>query len=643
MTDPVDINRVPKLNLGLQETDEVFITRQGSGPYRVPASSFPWEQKGDKGDPGGSWAPVLALVTDGVRLVHRVVDWVGGTGEKPTALGYVGATGFVATAAAAVDVRGAQGAAGWAPVLAVVEDGVRRVHQVVDWTGGAGTKPTTLGYVGATGIVETAAAAVDVRGPLGAVSAESMLEALSVAPVPVLQEISGLISGYIGNQIVLVNGDSIGNDGWLTPTSPPVLYSGGIYTTGVAVSGNIEARTEDQGYSAWVSARRGIEILNRAVAGNKLQDIIDRLASDVGIYGNRLGVVIDNGVTNSLFGPEADAMTEDALVASLISQKTTCIEYYRGLGAKVVIPECIPRSGFTNRQNRVAARYNRWLNTLPWLQPWIRVAPVAALMSNPDVYGSATPAPRWSRDGTHTNNVGAHRYSGAVNYCLDGWVPRNSRFRPSLMEISAGFGSHAIVRNSNPTIGLGSGGSLGEGFVGQIAAQYSVKRLVGVPTGACSIVVDDDGYNRQRLVIDFTAVGQAVSFGISPASGLWDSTRSGLLSCVADATVSGDQIVNRLLMFTQANVGGVNYKTTALNQNLQSIAAAGNLQLAQGEEVFFLAPRIYVPQGACASWETQVRIYASAAGPGPFTAPADLRQTATRWLKAEGARRRCHG
>ena len=101
MTDPVDINRVPKLNLGLQETDEVFITRQGSGPYRVPASSFPWEQKGDKGDPGGSWAPVLSLVTDGVRLVHRVVDWVGGTGEKPTALGYVGATGFVATAAAA--------------------------------------------------------------------------------------------------------------------------------------------------------------------------------------------------------------------------------------------------------------------------------------------------------------------------------------------------------------------------------------------------------------------------------------------------------------------------------------------------------------------------------------------------------------
>lgn len=167
MTDPVNINQVPKLNLGLQETDEVFITRQGSGPYRVPASSFPWQQKGDKGDPGGSWAPVLALVTDGVRLVHRVVDWVGGTGTKPTALGYVGATGFVAAAADAVDLRGVAGVRGWSPVLAVVEDGARRVQQVVDWTGGAGTKPAALGYIGSTGMVETAAEAVDVRGAAG--------------------------------------------------------------------------------------------------------------------------------------------------------------------------------------------------------------------------------------------------------------------------------------------------------------------------------------------------------------------------------------------------------------------------------------------------------------------------------------------
>lgn len=169
MTDPVDINRVPKLNLGLQETDEVFITRQGSGPYRVPASSFPWEQKGDKGDPGGSWAPVLSLVTDGARRVHRIVGWVGGTGVEPTTTGYIGAAGIVSNIAEAVDLRGLQGTAGWAPVLALVADGDRRVHQVIDWTGGAGPKPGGGWYVGATGLVELIQDAVNVRGAAGGV------------------------------------------------------------------------------------------------------------------------------------------------------------------------------------------------------------------------------------------------------------------------------------------------------------------------------------------------------------------------------------------------------------------------------------------------------------------------------------------
>lgn len=63
---------------------------------------------------------------------------------------------------------GPQGDAGWAPVLVVETDGERRVQRVVDWTGGAGTKPTATGYVGASGLVETAAEAVDVRGATGA-------------------------------------------------------------------------------------------------------------------------------------------------------------------------------------------------------------------------------------------------------------------------------------------------------------------------------------------------------------------------------------------------------------------------------------------------------------------------------------------
>lgn len=57
---------------------------------------------------------------------------------------------------------------GWAPVLSVITDGERRVLQVIDWTGGVGSKPTVGLYIGVNGLVTTAAAAVDVRGPEGA-------------------------------------------------------------------------------------------------------------------------------------------------------------------------------------------------------------------------------------------------------------------------------------------------------------------------------------------------------------------------------------------------------------------------------------------------------------------------------------------
>jgi hypothetical protein len=64
--------------------------------------------------------------------------------------------------------QGIQGQKGWSPELAAVVDGARRVHQVVDWAGGEGTKPAVGDYVGATGLVPDIADAVDIRGAPGA-------------------------------------------------------------------------------------------------------------------------------------------------------------------------------------------------------------------------------------------------------------------------------------------------------------------------------------------------------------------------------------------------------------------------------------------------------------------------------------------
>ena len=65
---------------------------------------------------------------------------------------------------------GTDGDDGWAPILAIVTDGARRVQQVVDWAGGTGTKPATGDFVGPTGLVSDIALAVDIRGPEGPLS-----------------------------------------------------------------------------------------------------------------------------------------------------------------------------------------------------------------------------------------------------------------------------------------------------------------------------------------------------------------------------------------------------------------------------------------------------------------------------------------
>src|SRR5690606_31905380 len=68
---------------------------------------------------------------------------------------------------------GPAGDDGWTPVFAVVADGERRVMEILDWTGGTGTKPAT-GYLGAGGIVADIADALDVRGAPGSGSVSTV-------------------------------------------------------------------------------------------------------------------------------------------------------------------------------------------------------------------------------------------------------------------------------------------------------------------------------------------------------------------------------------------------------------------------------------------------------------------------------------
>lgn len=81
--------------------------------------------------------------------------------------GFVGTeTQWLASLKGATGAIGTNGTNGWSPRLAVVATGERRVLQITFWTGGTGTPPPT-GYIGATGIVDNIANAVDIRGPQG--------------------------------------------------------------------------------------------------------------------------------------------------------------------------------------------------------------------------------------------------------------------------------------------------------------------------------------------------------------------------------------------------------------------------------------------------------------------------------------------
>lgn len=116
------------------------------------------------------------------------------------------------------------GPRGWTPELAVVNDGARRVLQVIDWFDGEGTKPATGEYVGSTGMVTDIALAVDIRGTQGVAGADGAdgdtgpANVLSIGTVTGGLTAGATITGTSPSQVlnlVLPKGDlgNPGNDG----------------------------------------------------------------------------------------------------------------------------------------------------------------------------------------------------------------------------------------------------------------------------------------------------------------------------------------------------------------------------------------------------------------------------------------------
>lgn len=131
---------------------------------------------GADGLPGvDGWTPVYAIALDGERKVLKLVDYIGGTGVKPTANlnKFVATTGFVTDIALAENLKGdagvgTSGTNGWTPEFMLVADGERRVLRINSWLNGVGTPPP-VGYLTAGGGVSPdIASGLDIRGIAGA-------------------------------------------------------------------------------------------------------------------------------------------------------------------------------------------------------------------------------------------------------------------------------------------------------------------------------------------------------------------------------------------------------------------------------------------------------------------------------------------
>lgn len=153
----------------------------------------------DGTDGSDAWTYVLANVSDGNRVVQQVVDWFGGTGEKPNTGQFLGSTGLVGTAAEATNVRGAPGD-GDGDVRGPASSQIGRLALFTDGTGkiiGEGPLPSAFATSAQGELADTAVQPADLTSALAGKAnqvdvdnAIGAVEAIANAAIPASEKAS---------------------------------------------------------------------------------------------------------------------------------------------------------------------------------------------------------------------------------------------------------------------------------------------------------------------------------------------------------------------------------------------------------------------------------------------------------------------
>lgn len=145
-------------------------------------------------------------------------------------LGYVGTKAqWLTTLKGATGAKGADGFSGWTPQLKTTARSSDIVLEITDWFGGTGTNPTTLGYIGETGIVTNISNALNIRGTKGDKGDTGLtgatggngadgLDGKTVASIVFNADLSATVN-YTDSSSV-------------TSSTPPIQYGWGTYKDG---------------------------------------------------------------------------------------------------------------------------------------------------------------------------------------------------------------------------------------------------------------------------------------------------------------------------------------------------------------------------------------------------------------------------
>lgn len=412
--------------------------------------------------------------------------------------------------------------------------------------------------------------------------------------------VDGFASSALGTTTVFV-GDSLTGNGFLSNGTVELDTYGPYY------AGGTFARTEDFGFAPWIDfVSKGAlgNIVFAGVGGNTTIDLLTRVIDDVLVLRPKL--VFDEIATNDVV---SGLYTTDQIIA----RKQQLFDLYKFVGARVIVADISPRVGFTNAMRDQAVAINRWLRQQAATQTSISVWPLSAILADYASFTGGVSAAR-TFDDTHPNNLGAFLGGklGADHTHAAHFMPIKYSTWPGDAYDSSN--SDATIRNSNPGMALGSGGTANAGVSGSIAQGYTCSRLAGVPTVVASLVERPDGLGfNQRLVITFAAASDAIEFGIPTASSRYLSGRKLGVSANIEFDASSSDVVNRCLLYASAVVSSVTYQVTAFNQ--QSATRRANLPLSSGfVKGWARSPRLQVPAGAASGFSSQLRIYASAAG-----------------------------